>query len=158
MAIELLSFFRIIRFGKKIKAAKINYVDYDKNKNPFSFFNYIVYNSQVFSEEELLHIITHEKVHIHQKHSLDVLLSKMFCALFWINPISWFYQKEILQNLEYIADNRASTLAQNRINYQKTLLKVVTNQPDSFLVYQEELFNLQRCNLHPKLSSYFFIF
>lgn len=128
ISIEILSFFRIIKFGRKDKTAKTILIDNLQNENPFSFFNYIVFNSQRFNEEELQHIIAHENIHVNEKHSFDVLIAKLYCAVFWINPIIWFYQKEILQNLEYIADNKASSIAQNRINYQKTLLKVVTHQ------------------------------
>jgi hypothetical protein len=128
MIIELFSFFRIIKVGNRSKSNQTILIDTNQNTNPFSFFKYIVFNSKLFSEEELHHIISHENIHIKEKHSIDVLLGKLFCAIFWINPIIWFYRKEMLQNLEYIADNKASSIAQNRINYQKTLLKVVTNQ------------------------------
>ncbi len=126
--IEVLSFFRIVSFGKRIKTKEAILIDNSANENPFSFFKHIVFNSQMFSEEELQHIIIHENIHVKEKHSIDVLISKLFCAFFWINPIMWLYQKEMLQNLEYIADDKASTIAQDKINYQKTLLKVVTNQ------------------------------
>jgi hypothetical protein len=128
LLIEVLSFFRIVSFGKRIKTKEAILIDNSTNENPFSFFKHIVFNSQMFSEEELEHIITHENIHVKEKHSIDVLVSKLFCAFFWINPIMWLYQKEMLQNLEYIADDKASTLVQDKINYQKTLLKVVTNQ------------------------------
>jgi hypothetical protein len=126
--IEILSFFRIIKFGKRTKTSEAILIDNESNENPFSFFNHIVFNSKMFSEDELQHIISHEKIHVKEKHSIDVLVSKLFCALFWVNPIMWFYQKEMLQNLEYIADAKASVIAHDKINYQKTLLKVVTNQ------------------------------
>jgi len=128
MIIELFSFFRIIKVGNRSKSNQTILIDTNQNTNPFSFFTYIVFNSKLFTEEELHHIISHENIHVQEKHSIDVLLGKLFCAIFWINPIIWFYRKEMLQNLEYIADNKASSIAQNRINYQKTLLKVVTNQ------------------------------
>ena len=83
----------------------INY--YDQYENPFSFFKYIVINPTLFSKEEFVHILTHERIHAKQWHSLDVLISKVFCAFFWINPISWLYRKAMLQNLEFIADNQS---------------------------------------------------
>ncbi|WP_338377177.1 M56 family metallopeptidase [uncultured Flavobacterium sp.] len=126
--IEILSFFRIIKFGNRTKTNEALLIDNESNANPFSFFNHIVFNRRMFTEEELQHIISHEKIHVKEKHSIDVLVSKIFCALFWANPIMWFYQKEMLQNLEYIADAKASVITQDKINYQKTLLKVVTNQ------------------------------
>jgi hypothetical protein len=42
-----------------------------------------------------------------QNHSIDVLITRLFSILFWFNPVIWFYQKAILQNLEFIADSEA---------------------------------------------------
>lgn len=128
IGIEIASFFKIIRLGFKEKGKKSIIVNHPKAENPFSFFNYIVVNRNHYNDEELDHIITHENIHVTENHSVDVLISKLFCALFWINPMVWFYRKQMLQNLEFIADNKAVTLAENKINYQKTLLKVVSNQ------------------------------
>ncbi|WP_438966905.1 M56 family metallopeptidase [Flavobacterium sp.] len=128
IGVEIASFFKIIRLGFKEKGKKSIIVNHPKAENPFSFFNYIVVNRNYFNDEELDHIITHENIHVTENHSVDVLISKLFCALFWINPMVWFYRKQMLQNLEFIADNKAVTLAENKINYQKTLLKVVSNQ------------------------------
>ncbi len=128
LMVELFSFFNIIKKGNRIKENKIILIDQNKNDNPFSFFNYIVFNSQSFNTEELEHIILHEKVHVREKHSIDVLVSKIFCALFWANPIIWLYQKTILQNLEYIADAKVFLKIENKIQYQKTLVKVVVHQ------------------------------
>jgi hypothetical protein len=126
--IELLSFLKFIRIGVRNINANYILLDHPENQNPFSFFHYIVYNSSQFTTAELQHILEHEKIHVLQKHSLDVLLAKLFCVFFWMNPIMWFYRKEMLQNLEYIADNFASLQVSNSVNYQKTLLKVVLNQ------------------------------
>jgi hypothetical protein len=82
----------------------------------------------MFTEEEIEHILTHESVHVKQKHSIDVLFGKLFCALFWVNPIIWLYRKAMLQNLEFIADNETFQQIENKYEYQKTLLKVVTHQ------------------------------
>ena len=127
VVIEVASFFRITKFGKRIKTKGAILIDNSTNENPFSFFKHIFFNSEMFSEEELQHIITHENIHVKEKHSIDVLISKIFCAFFWINPIVWLYQKEMLPNREYIADEKASSIPQDNINYQKTSLKVVTN-------------------------------
>jgi hypothetical protein len=128
IGVEIASFYKIIRLGFKEKGKKSILVNHPKVENPFSFFNYIVVNRKYFNDEELDHIITHENIHVTENHSVDVLISKLFCALFWINPMAWLYRKQMLQNLEFIADNKAVTLAENKINYQKTLLKVVSNQ------------------------------
>lgn len=95
-----------------------------KNKiSPFSFFKWIVYNPKLFNDEELGLILNHERVHVRQWHSLDIILSQLTCVIFWFNPIVWFYHKNIEQNLEYIADDEAQTLSNSEKNYQHLLLK-----------------------------------
>ena len=128
VGIEIASFFyKIIRLNKQ-KEANYTLIYANSTENPFSFFNYIVINPTLFSKEEFEHILTHERIHTKQWHSIDVLFSKLFCALFWINPISWMYRKAILQNLEFIADNQSLEQIESKYEYQKTLLKVVVNQ------------------------------
>lgn len=127
IAIELVSFFKLIR-NKKITISKpFALVDLNENINPFSFFKYIVFNSAKYSNSELQNIINHEKVHSKEKHSLDILIVKIFCSLFWFNPFIWLYKKAIIQNLEYIADQKAIQNTNDKKAYQMTLLKVVTD-------------------------------
>jgi BlaR1 peptidase M56 len=99
-------------------------VDTDRIQSPFSFFNYIVYNSNRFRQEELDNILEHEKVHSSQLHSADMIISQLFCIAFWFNPFAWLHKKAIVQNLEFIADSTALKTVSDRIIYQKTLLKV----------------------------------
>lgn len=128
IGIELVSFFKRIQKQNKQKESDYTLVDSNSAENPFSFFSYIVINKDMFTEEELQHILTHESIHVKQKHSFDVLIGKVFCAIFWVNPIIWFYRKAMLQNLEFIADNETFQQIENKYEYQKTLLKVVTHQ------------------------------
>ena len=128
VGIEIASFFnKIIRLNKE-KDSNFTLIYSNSTENPFSFFKYIVINPTLFSKEEYEHIITHERIHVKQFHSIDVLISKVFCALFWINPIIWLYRKAMLQNLEFIADNHSLEQIESKYEYQKTLLKVVANQ------------------------------
>lgn len=125
---EIASFFyKIIQLNKQ-KQTNYTLIYANSTENPFSFFKYIVINPTLFSKEEFKHILTHERIHAKQWHSIDVLLSKVFCALFWINPISWLYRKAMLQNLEFIADNQSLEEIDSKYEYQKTLLKVVVHQ------------------------------
>lgn len=133
---ELASFFNRIRKNRKQKETNFVLIHSDTTENPFSFFHYIVINPNRFSKEEFQHILTHESIHVKQKHSIDVLLAKLFCALFWANPIVWLYRKAILQNLEFIADSETFQQIENKYEYQKTLLKVVTHQHDLSITNQ----------------------
>ncbi|TRW27571.1 hypothetical protein FMM05_02725 [Flavobacterium zepuense] len=120
--------------GKMIvKEGGFKFIDAPDVQSPFSFFNYIVYNSALLQPQELESIISHEKVHSSQKHSLDMLLAQLFCVVFWFNPVAWMYKKAISQNLEFIADARAVKIIQDKIAYQKTLLKI-TVQPECIAI------------------------
>jgi TonB-dependent SusC/RagA subfamily outer membrane receptor len=90
---------------------------------PFSFFNYIVYNPTQFNEEELLHILNHEKVHAQHLHSLDTIVAQIICVILWFNPFAWLYKKALQQNLEFIADQKAQHVSPCKKSYQTVLLK-----------------------------------
>ncbi len=104
------------------------YIDTLENIAPFSFFNTIVYNSSLYSKTELENILEHEKIHSEQNHTVDVLISRLFCIVFWFNPFVWFYKKAILQNLEFIADSEATKKISDKKAYQFTLLKITTHE------------------------------
>ncbi|MEN2415929.1 M56 family metallopeptidase [Flavobacterium mesophilum] len=127
-AIDFYSLNSVLK-GKSIKQQEdFKFVDVSENIAPFSYFDYIVYNSSLYSESELQSILEHEKVHSDQNHTVDVIISRIFCILFWFNPIIWLYKKAILQNLEFIADNEASKKLSDKKAYQYTLLKITTHE------------------------------
>ena len=124
---NLVSFFRLIK-NQKIEVQKPFFlVEIEDKINPFSFFNYIVYTKNSYSEADLKDILNHEKVHCREYHSIDVLVTQLFCAIFWFNPIIWLYKKAIMLNLEFIADYKAIENIEDKKAYQMTLLKVVTD-------------------------------
>ncbi|CAA9203460.1 hypothetical protein FLA105534_04650 [Flavobacterium bizetiae] len=115
--------------GKKVsQQADFKFIDTTENIAPFSYFDYIVYNSSMYTAIELENIIEHEKVHSEQNHTVDVLISRAFCIFFWFNPIVWGYKKAITQNLEFIADKEAAKKITDKRAYQYTLLKITTHE------------------------------
>jgi beta-lactamase regulating signal transducer with metallopeptidase domain len=134
--VEVVSFFKSIQNQDRKNEEKYTLINSSEHENPFSFFNFIVINPQKFSEEELSHILIHESIHVKQKHSLDVLFSRIICAILWINPVIWLYRKAIIQNLEYIADHETFLTINNKHAYQKTLLKVVISNNQSAITNQ----------------------
>ncbi|OXA81705.1 Signal transducer regulating beta-lactamase production, contains metallopeptidase domain [Flavobacterium aquidurense] len=115
--------------GKQIKQqADFKFVDINENIAPFSYFEYIVYNSSMYTASELESILEHEKVHSDQNHTMDVLISRAFSILFWFNPVIWLYKKAIIQNLEFIADAAAAQKISDKKAYQYTLLKITTHE------------------------------
>ena len=127
-ALDFYSLKKVLK-GKPIqRQADFKFMDVTENVAPFSYFNTIVYNSSLYSPTELENILEHEKVHSEQNHTLDVLISRFFCIVFWFNPLIWLYQKAILQNLEFIADSEATKKISDTKAYQFTLLKITTHE------------------------------
>jgi len=118
----------IIKANKPVKQGKYKLIDSPQAASPFSFFNYIMYNSATLQPNELESILAHEKVHSIQRHSVDMIIGQLFCVVFWFNPFVWLYKKAIAQNLEFIADAGATNQVPDAVAYQKTLLKI-TMQP-----------------------------
>ncbi|MCC9074292.1 TonB-dependent receptor plug domain-containing protein [Flavobacterium sp. F-65] len=127
-AIDFYSLNSVIKGKKTQQQADFKFIDTKESIAPFSYFDYIVYNSSLYSPLELESIIEHEKVHSEQNHTVDVLISRVFCILFWFNPIIWLYKKAILQNLEFIADSEAAQKISDKKAYQYTLLKITTHE------------------------------
>ena len=127
-AFDFYSLSKVLK-GKTIqRQADFKFIDVTENVSPFSYFNSIVYNSSLYSDTELENILEHEKVHSTQNHTVDVLISRMFCIVFWFNPLMWLYKKAIVQNLEFIADSEASKNISDKKAYQLTLLKITTQE------------------------------
>ncbi len=128
LALDFYSLHHVLK-GKHFKnQADFKYIDTTENIAPFSFFNTIVYNSSLYSKAELENILEHEKVHSEQNHTVDVLISRLFCVVFWFNHFAWMYKKSILQNLEFIADSEATKKISDKKAYQFTLLKITTHE------------------------------
>jgi BlaR1 peptidase M56 len=122
-----------LRAHKATKHGRYRLIDSPQVQSPFSFFNYIVYNSSVLTANELESILEHEKVHSRQHHSIDMIIGQLFCVVLWFNPFAWLYKKAIAQNLEFIADQGATRLLPDAVGYQKTLLKI-TVQPENIAI------------------------
>lgn len=126
--ISIISLYKMLLKQQIVVKENIKFIDLNKNIAPFSFFKYIVFNSNLYNKEELNSILLHEEIHCKEKHTIDLLIARMFCVMFWFNPFMWLYKKAIIQNLEYIADSKAMLQIDDKKEYQRALLKVVTHQ------------------------------
>ena len=124
--VQLWSLLRLISSSSITRDGNFKMVRTATQVAPFSFFNYIVYHPESHDDEELYTIIEHEKIHAGQWHSIDILLIHLFTILLWIHPLVWLYKKSITQNLEYIADGKASRTVKCIKTYQYLLLNAST--------------------------------
>ncbi len=100
----------------------------------FSFWNTIYLGDQL-QDEEKKQILTHEIVHVEQKHSLDQIWFEILKILFWWNPMLYIYQSRITILHEYIADEAVVTMLDKR-NYIKQLLNAAFQTQEITFVNQ----------------------
>ena len=93
-------------------------------KTPFSFFNQIVLDPDLYTPMELREILRHEQTHVQQWHSVDVLFYELTCILCWFNPFVWLTKRESRLNLEYIADHSVVSGGCDTKHYQLHLLQL----------------------------------
>jgi len=94
----------------------------------FSFFNLLVVDREL---PEAGIIIDHEKVHIRQWHSADILFIELAAIINWFNPVMYLYKKEIRHIHEFIADEEAASNMHSKSDYALLLFSNVLGvQPD----------------------------
>ncbi len=94
-----------------------------KNQSNSSFFNYVFLNPDNLNPHEEALVIAHEGFHAQRLHTLDLLISSILKAIFWFNPIVYFYQKSLKQIHEYEVDALMSATYDGR-EYAHLLLKL----------------------------------
>jgi TonB family protein len=93
----------IRRYGIS-KRQGMRFVFTDKTFSPFSFFNIVFMNRSDLESIDTQKIIAHEKVHIQQWHSLDLMLLEIITIIQWFNPFIWMYRHAVKTLHEYLAD------------------------------------------------------
>ena len=91
---------------------------------PFSFGQFVVLNMGQYSHHELDQILRHERVHVNQHHTLDMLVAECLTIVFWFNPMAYLFRRLVNQNLEYLADRGVLNEGVDARAYQFSLLRV----------------------------------
>ncbi len=113
----------MIRGHRKERIDGLTLVYINRDMAPFSFFNYLfVFDRDRFLEEEWGQILLHEKTHIDQLHSLDILFTEVLKIIFWWNPLTYLYQRSLREVHEYEADH-AVKKQENMKQYGLLLMK-----------------------------------
>jgi TonB family protein len=68
-------------------------------------------------------ILTHERMHVQCRHSLDLLLFAVFQLLFWWNPLVWITRSELKLLHEYEADEGVLKNGIDATQYQLLLVR-----------------------------------
>ncbi len=93
---------------------------------PFSFFKYIFISKKHRQSPDFPVMLAHEKVHVRQKHTLDILLAEAVKIFFWFNPLVYLFKKAMAENHEFIADEVAA--GNTRKTYSHLLIQIAELQ------------------------------
>lgn len=132
----------IVRLARRCPTQKIDGTTVHllpRAEGPFSFFRWIFVCPDAHTGDELHEILTHERTHARQWHSIDVLTGELACIICWFNPFAWLMKREIRTNLEYMADEKVLETGHDSRTYQYHLLglshhKAAANIYNSFNV------------------------
>lgn len=134
----LIFYYKIFKIIKLKRSGTTKYVDGNrltmlpKTDTAFSFLT-TIYLGENISEEKKENIIAHEKIHLQQKHSLDLLYFELLRIVFWFNPLVYVFQNKISTLHEYIADAEISRRTNKKDYYQNLLSEVFQTQEISFV-------------------------
>lgn len=102
---------RLVDICLKLRSLRAHFTKEDRvallegDTPAFSFLNYIVVGRNGFSDEEVAQLVGHEKVHVRQHHTIDILFAEVVKVVLWFDPFVWLYARELKRVHEYIADS-----------------------------------------------------
>src|SRR5258705_1933393 len=146
---------------------KYRIVEVAGDKAPCSFGNTIFINPEKYDWETYNQILLHEKIHIGQKHTVDIFIAELVLVFQWFNPFAWIYRREIESNLEFLTDDQL--MQQKKVDkktYQLSLVQVsaphfplslTTNYNQSILKKRIAMMNRKRSNLHTAWKYFFLL-
>ena len=127
--------YRIIRFkqmGSKSTIENLTLISIPDTTMAFSFFN-TIFIGESLSEIKKTNILLHEKIHIKEYHSLDLIFFEILRVLFWFNPLVYIYQNRITILQEYIADAKVIAETDKKEYYQDLLSQIFQTEKISFI-------------------------
>lgn len=150
-----------------IRDGQFRIVEISGDKAPCSFGNNIFINPEKYEWDTYSQILLHEKVHIQQGHSFDILLAELVLIFQWFNPFAWLYRKEVENNLEFLTDDQLVHKQEvEKASYQLSLLKVssphfplslTTNYNQSLLKKRIVMMNAKKSNVHTAWKYFFLL-
>ena len=117
----------------------------EKEIAPFSFLNKIYFGKNYWIENKIdQRIFLHEKLHVQQKHSFDILLIEILKIVTWFNPALYFYKKAMINNHEFLADENVVNNHYEVKSYQHLILDEIVHQQNYQLTHQFNFYNTKK--------------
>lgn len=119
----------------------------------FSYFNWIFIPRDKFEAYDF-EVLEHEKVHVQLKHSWDVLLTEVYIAFFWFNPLLYFYRKSLKSVHEFQADTAVLQSGIKTSQYMQILLQsIAVHKPNNLYNYFNQPILKKRVSMMTKPRS-----
>ncbi|MDR0422933.1 MAG: M56 family metallopeptidase [Proteiniphilum sp.] len=143
-AFQLLSICRIRAKGERLTVSGMSVYRLKGGVTPFSFFGMIFIRAGEHSEAELSQILLHERMHVRQCHSADIILVELVSLLSWWNPFVWLMRREVSVNLECLADSGVLREGVDCREYQYHLLRLTHHEAAVQIVNNFNVSQLKR--------------
>lgn len=128
---KLWRLFQLKRKGKVSRFRNFTQVLVPESSIAFSFFKSIFLGDKL-AEHDRPFVISHELVHIRQRHTLDLLFFELMRMVSWFNPLVYVYQNRISELHEFIADAQVPKTEINA-HYELLLSQIFQTQHISFV-------------------------
>lgn len=117
-----------VRSNEKLKEPSHTNVLLGDSVIPHTFLKYIFVSKAAFLQKEIPEeVLFHERAHVRQKHTLDILFVEVLQIVFWFNPLLFWIKKSIKLNHEFLADQ---TVLKNQYSIQH-YIKLLVSYPSS---------------------------
>ncbi len=102
-----------------------NLVTIPSGGSPFSYANYLFWPEDLDPQAgEWQAVFAHERAHIHQGHTYDLLLTDLLSVVLWWNPLPYLYRRSLRLQHEYLADAAATEDQRTNVrDYARLLLQ-----------------------------------
>lgn len=151
-------FVKVVTATDKITTDEFTIINLDRPQAPYSFFRYIFIHPDSYDYETYEQIVAHEKIHVRQRHTFDLLLAELVGVALWFNPFVWFLKQEIEKNIEYQTDSfLLEKEGVDKESYQWNLLQIAvpnkplsiaTNYNQSLLKQRIRMINAKKSTMH----------
>lgn len=124
LVLNLLRFYKTVKRNSTDPYHGATLVLLENKVQPHTFCNYIFLNKKDYENGRINdQLLRHELAHARQRHSADIIFIEVLLAIFWFNPLLYFYKKAIRLNHEFLADEAVNVNNSNVRAYQELLLR-----------------------------------
>ncbi|MCF6239949.1 MAG: peptidoglycan DD-metalloendopeptidase family protein [Bacteroidales bacterium] len=121
--------YRLIKKSERKNKGKWIHVKIIEDETAFSWFKYIFtgISFEKLDEQEQKKVLEHEKIHVFEHHSFDILIYEIYELIFWFNPLIRKAKKTLKDLHEYIVDTKV-TGEESKYHYADLLIKLSVNK------------------------------